>query len=82
MQGYLWAKTAENELFVVLMVDGKGYVPGREDAIDLEQIFVLEPVAWPAPDETPSQNSALPSCGALAPAATRASNILAFVANG
>lgn len=81
MQGYLWAKTAENELFVVLMVGGKGYVPGREDAIALDEIFLLGPVEWPTLDGTPNLTSDLPSCGALAPDATRASNILPFVAN-
>lgn len=81
MSGYLWAKTPENELFVVLVIDGKGYVPGLENAINLDEFFFLGPVQWP--ELTPqSQNSAPPKCGALVPDATPASNILAFVANG
>jgi hypothetical protein len=48
MQGYAWAKTPAGELLIVLVVDGMGYVPAREDAIDMGQIELLEPVQWPA----------------------------------
>jgi hypothetical protein len=48
MNGYVWARTPAGELFVVLAVDGKGYVPGVENAIDLSRTDVLEPVKWPA----------------------------------
>jgi hypothetical protein len=48
MQGYAWARTAAGELFIVLVVAGKGYVPGVENATDLSQIDILEPVKWPA----------------------------------
>jgi hypothetical protein len=47
MQGYAWARTPAGELFIVLIVDGKGYVPGVEKAADLSQIDILEPVKWP-----------------------------------
>lgn len=77
MSGYMWAQTPENELFVVLMVDGKGYVPGIEAAINLDEVFFLEPVAWPS-----SQNSGLPKSGAHAAGATAACAILHFAANG
>lgn len=82
MQGYYWARTPENELFVVLMVGGKGYVPGIEDAIDLTELFVLEPVRWPEPAKPESQISDLPKPGALVRGATHACAILPFAANG
>ena len=47
MSGYIWAKTPEGALFVVLMVNGRGFVPGVENAIDMAEIFILEPVQWP-----------------------------------
>jgi hypothetical protein len=47
MQGYAWAKTPAGELFIVLVVDGQGYVPAVENAIDLSQIEFLGPVQWP-----------------------------------
>jgi hypothetical protein len=54
MQGYAWARTPAGELFVVLIVDGKGYVPGVENATDLSQIDILEPVKWPSAITRPS----------------------------
>jgi hypothetical protein len=30
MQGDAWAKTPAEEFFIILVVDGKGYVPGAE----------------------------------------------------
>lgn len=47
MSGYIWAKTPEGALFVVLMVDGRGYVPGLENAINMADVFTLGPVQWP-----------------------------------
>lgn len=47
MSGYMWAQTPGGELFVVLMVDGKGYVPGVENAIEPDEFFFLGPVQWP-----------------------------------
>jgi hypothetical protein len=47
MNGYVWAKTPTGELLIVLVVDGQGYVPAVENAIDLGQIELLEPVKWP-----------------------------------
>jgi hypothetical protein len=47
MQGYAWAKTSTGELLIVLFVDGQGYVPAVENAIDLSQIEFLGPVQWP-----------------------------------
>jgi hypothetical protein len=44
---YAWAKPPAGELFIVLVVDGQGYVPGVEKAIDLFQIDFLESVKWP-----------------------------------
>lgn len=82
MSGYIWAKTPEGELFVVLMVGGKGYVPGIENAIDMAEAFLLEPVQWPAETTAPNQNSAPPKCGALAVAAMPECVILPFAANG
>lgn len=82
MSGYTWAKTSKNELLVVLVVDGKGYVPGREDAIDMEQISLLEPVQWPSPIAPPSRLSDLPKPGALVAGATHECVILPFAANG
>lgn len=82
MQGYMWARTLENTHFVVMVVSGKGYVPGVEGAIDLSEFDLLEPVAWPTATTPQSQNSLLPKCGALAPGATRECVILPFAANG
>jgi hypothetical protein len=56
MQGYVWAKTPAGELFIVLVVDGQGYVPAIENAIDLSQIDILEPVQWPTAAQTPNLN--------------------------
>lgn len=77
MQGYAWAKTAENELFVVMVAGGKGFVPGVEGGIDLAGIDLLEPVQWPK-----SQNLPRLKPGALAADATRECVILPFAANG
>lgn len=82
MQGYQWAKTPEDELFVVLMVDGKGYIPGMENAIDLGEVFFLGPVQWPTETTLPSRNLPSPNCGGRAPAAMRECVILPFAANG
>ena len=82
MSGYIWAKTAEGELFVVLVVDGKGYVPGVENAIDLDQIEALEPVKWPSAITQRNPSSDQPRPGALAAAATQECAILPFAANG
>lgn len=82
MSGYAWAKTAENELFVVMVVGGRGYVPGVGGAIDLTDIVILEPVLWPSQTERRSQVSDLPKPGARAAGATPGSNILPFAANG
>jgi hypothetical protein len=54
MQGYAWAKTPAGELFIVLIVDGQGYVPGVENATDLSQVDILVPVKWPAAITRPS----------------------------
>lgn len=81
MQGYHWAETADGELFVVLMVDGKGYVPGVEGAIDLGTANLLEPLPWPARPAPPRLNSGMPPCGVPVPAATHECCILPFVAN-
>jgi hypothetical protein len=48
MQGYAWARTPAGELFIVLIEDGKGYIPGVEAAMDFSGIDILEPVKWPA----------------------------------
>lgn len=53
MQGYFWAETPENELFVVMVVDGKGYIPGVGGAIDLSTVALLDPVPWPAVKQKP-----------------------------
>lgn len=82
MSGYVWAKTGQNELLVVLLQSGKGFVPGVENAIDLGEITILEPVRWPSQLETPSPTSAQPNCGARAADATRECVILPFAANG
>ena len=82
MQGYIWAKTPEDALFVVLMVDGKGYVPGIENAINMAEVFLLEPVQWPTATAQPNPNLAPPKCGALAPAAIAGSAIRLCVVNG
>lgn len=78
MSGYYWAKTADGALFVVLVVDGKGYVPGIENAIELAEFDLLEPVRWPLQN----RNSRLSSCGRGAAGATHECRILPFVANG
>jgi hypothetical protein len=57
MQGYAWAKTPAEELFIVLVIDGIGYVPGVENAIDLSQFDILEPVKWPTAVTCPSSGS-------------------------
>lgn len=56
MQGYAWAKTPTGALFIVLVVDGQGYVPAVETAIDLRDIEILEPVQWPTAAQTPNLN--------------------------
>lgn len=82
MSGYTWAKTAAGELLVVLMSGEKGYVPGVENAIDLAEIELLEPVEWPTAI-TPRSRNLLPlKFGALAPDAMRECAILPFVARG
>ena len=81
MQGYVWARTPAKELFVVLVVDGKGYVPGVENAIDLFQIELLEPVQWPTEITRQNRNSGVPLPGALVPDATPECSILAFAAS-
>lgn len=55
--GYFWARTPKGELFVVLVVSGQGYVAAVECAIDLVQIDILEPVAWPTASAAPNQSS-------------------------
>lgn len=80
MSGYCWAKTAENELFVVLVVNGMGYIPGVESGIDLAEFVLLEPVKWPS--ETQNQSFAPMKHGAPALAATHECVILPFAANG
>lgn len=82
MSGYFWAQTRENELFVVLVVDGKGFVPGVEAVIDLGQLTLLEPVKWPRQPAPGNRLSDLPKSGARAAAAERECVILPFVANG
>lgn len=57
MQGYYWAKTPENELLIVLVHGGKGYVPGVDSDIPLDELFILEPVQWPT--ELLTQNRSL-----------------------
>lgn len=76
MSGYVWARTEAGELFIVLVVDGEGYVPGRENAIEPEQFALfelLEPVKWPTAITPRNRNSVQPSSGALAPDAIAAS---------
>lgn len=82
MNGYFWAETVDGALLIVLFVNGRGFVPGREGAINLDEIFVREPVQWPEQTAAPSQNSDLPYYGARARAVTRGSNILPFGARG
>lgn len=82
MQGYYWAKTPENELLVVLMMGGKGYVPGLDGDIPLDEIFILEPVQWPMGTMLPSRPFEVPKCGAHAAVATHECVILPFAANG
>lgn len=82
MQGYVWAKTSDDELFVVLIKDGKGYVPGVGNAIDLGEFDFLEPVAWPTATTQQSRNSLSERLGAPAAGATRECVILPFAANG
>lgn len=82
MQGYSWARTADNELFVVLVVGGKGYVPGVKGAIELAEISLLEPVQWPTATTLLNRNSHPPKFGARAAGATAECVILPFAANG
>ncbi len=82
MSGYMWAETAEKALFVVLVIDGKGFVPGREDAINLDEIVLLEPVAWPMHCAPQNPNLAPRNCGVRAAAAAPACAIIPFAANG
>lgn len=82
MQGYIWAKTPEGALFVVLMVDGKGYVPGVENAINMADVFTMGPVQWPTETIQLSQSSAPPKYGALAADAIAVSPIRLCVVNG
>lgn len=82
MQGYVWAKTPDDELLVVLIAHGKGYVPGVDSAIDLAGLTILEPVKWPSQTAPQSPRSDLLKCGAPAADATRECVILPFAANG
>lgn len=82
MHGYFWAEMPGEGLLIVLFIHGKGFVPGREGAINVDEIFIREPVQWPEPSAMPSQNLDLPNYGARARVATRGSNILAFNARG
>lgn len=82
MSGYIWALTGNGELLVVLMVDGKGFVPGVENAIDMTEIKALEPVKWPAQVTQQNRSSAPLSPGALVPGATPASVTQLFAVNG
>jgi hypothetical protein len=81
MSGYVWARTAAGELLIVLLVDGMGYVPAREDAIDLFQIEFLGPVQWPTAITQPSRSSAALSLGALVAVAMRGVDTPPYVAN-
>lgn len=80
MSGYFWARTPENELFVVMMVAGMGYVPGVNGAINMDETFIIEPLKWPEP-EVQSPNSADLKRGRRALAATHECVILPFAAN-
>lgn len=82
MQGYFWAETPENELFVVMVVDGKGYIPGVGGAIDLSTVALLDPVPWPAQPATRPRNSAMPCSGLPAAVAMHECAILRFDVNG
>lgn len=82
MQGYVWAKTPDDELLVVLIAHGKGYVPGVDGAIDLHRLDILEPVKWPSQTAPQNRPSALPNSGAPAAAAMRECAILPFAARG
>lgn len=81
MQGYVWAKTPEGELLVVLVQGQKGFVPGLEGAIELDEFFILAPVEWPKPDILQSRPLLPTRRGAPAPVAARGSNILPFAAS-
>lgn len=82
MQGYHWAKTPQNELFVVLIIDGEGYVPALETAINLGECTILERIEWPAGQLIAvNQNSPLSKRGGRAPDAMRECAILPFVAS-
>lgn len=82
MLGYVWAKTPSGELFVVMVAEGKGYVPGVENAIDLAEFEILEPVQWPTATTQLNQSSVRPNSGAHAAGAMRECVILPFAANG
>lgn len=81
MSGYVWAKTPQEELFVVLVVGGMGFVPGVEGAIEMGQFDIVEPVLWPTAIILRNRNSAPPSPGALVPDATPECAILPFAAS-
>lgn len=82
MQGYIWAKTAAGALLVVLVTDQGGFVPGKEDAIDMSEITLVEPVTWPKLSTAPNLNLVPQSFGVPAAAAERECVILPFAANG
>lgn len=46
--GYYWAATPDGELFVLLNIDGRGFVPAVEDDINMAAVTILEPVTWPS----------------------------------
>lgn len=79
--GYYWAKTPDGELFVLLNVDGMGFVPAVESAIDLATVTILEPIKWPSPLTTESRVSDLRKCGAPAAVAAPECVILPFAAS-
>lgn len=81
MQGYWWAKTPENELLIVMIVEGRGYVPAVPDAINLDEIFFLEPVRWPDQVSQPSPNLPPSKSGRPAPDATHECVIIPFAAS-
>ena len=81
--GYYWAETVEGDgaLIVLVLIDetgaAKGYVPGREGAINLSQIVITGAVAWPG-EAVPAPNLDLRCFGAPAADVVPGCSILPF----
>lgn len=79
--GYYWAATPDGELFVLLNIDGRGFVPAVEDDINMAAVTILEPVTWPSQVTAANQASSHSKRGAPAAGAVPECVVLPFAAS-